>query len=125
MFKRSIVLLAAFALSAALVYAHGDATHLKGTITSIEGDHIQIKDEAGKPVMVMLDKATKYVKAEKPSAKTELKVGTRVAIHAKMDEKMKMYSAEEVEIGAAETKPAATMKAAAPAKTAAPAATKK
>src|SRR3954471_19798929 len=123
MIKRFITLLAAFTLCGTLVYAHGDATHIMGTITAIEGDHIQLKDQAGKPVMVMLDKATKYIKAEKPSTKAELKVGTKVMIDAKMDEKMKMYSAEEIQIGAGDDKTPA-VKAAAP-KTATPAATKK
>jgi hypothetical protein len=91
-----------------LVFAHGDATHLTGTITAIEGDHVQIKDQAGKSVVVMLQKTTKFIKADKPSTKSELKVGTRVLIDAKMDEKMKMYAAEEVTIGVtATTKPAA------------------
>ncbi len=95
-----------------MVYAHGDATHLTGTITAIEGDHIQIKDQAGKAVMVMLSKTTKYLKSEKPSTKAELKVGTRVLIDAEMDEKMKMYAAEEINIGvtAPAAKPAPTKK---------------
>src|SRR5437762_312086 len=122
MHKRFIVLLAAFVLSAGLVYAHGDATHLTGTITAIEGDHIQIKDQAGKSVMVMLDKKTKYLKSDKASTKAELKVGSRVLIDAKMDEKMKMYAAEEIHLGVAA--PAAST-AAKPAPAAAkPAATK-
>ena len=112
--KRLLVLLAAFVLSASLVYAHGGADHLQGTITAIEGDHIQIKDQAGKPVMVMLGKTTKYLKDDKSSTKAELKVGIRVLIDAKMDEKMKMYSAEEIRIGvadkAAAAKPAAAKK---------------
>ena len=113
--KRVIVLLAAFVLSAALVYAHGDATHLTGTVTAIEGDHIQIKDQAGKSVMVMLAKTTKYLKSDKASTKAELKVGTRVLIDAKMDEKMKMYAAEEIHLGVADpaAKPAAAKPAAA------------
>jgi hypothetical protein len=111
MYKRFIVLLSAFVLSAALLSAHGTGTHLTGTITAIEGDHIQIKDQAGKTVMVMLGKTTKYLKSEKASTKAELKVGTRVLIDAKMDEKMKMYAAEEIQIGvAAPAKPAATTK---------------
>jgi hypothetical protein len=117
--NRLIILLAVVILSATGLYAHGDATHLTGTVTALEGDHVQIKDQAGKTVMVMLEKATKYIKAEKPSTKAELKVGTKVMIDAKMDEKMKMYSAEEIHIGVAE---AATK--AAPAPKAAPAATK-
>jgi len=108
--KRLVVLLATFVLSATFVYAHGGADHLTGTITAIEGDHIQIKDQAGKSVMVMLGKTTKYLKSEKASTKAELKVGTRVLIDAKMDEKMKMYAAEEINIGVAT--PAAAAKAA-------------
>src|SRR5688572_20009305 len=101
MYKRFIVLVAAFVLSAGIVYAHGGNDHLTGTITAIEGDHIQIKDQAGKTVMVMLGKTTKYLKSEKPSTKAELKVGTRILVDAKMDEKMKMYSAQEIQIGVA------------------------
>ena len=67
MLKQFIVLLALIAMSVTLVYAHGDATHLTGTITAIEGDHLQIKDQAGKSVMVMLEKTTKYLKDKKSS----------------------------------------------------------
>jgi len=102
MYKRFIAAFAAFVLSAVLVHAHGTATHITGTITAIEGDHIQIKDQAGKPVMVMLGKTTKYLKSEKASTKAELKVGTRVVIDAQMDKKMNMYAAEEVRIGVTE-----------------------
>ena len=107
--KRFIVVLAAFILSATLVYAHGGNDHLTGTITAIEGDHIQLKDQAGKPVTVMLGKTTKYLKDDKASTKAELKVGTRVLVDAKMDEKMKMYSAVEIKIGVV-AKPAAPKK---------------
>ena len=110
--KRFLVLLAAFVLSTTLVYAHGGADHLTGTITAIEGDHIQIKDQAGKSVMIMLGKATKYLKSEKASTKAEMKVGSRVVIDARMDAKMKMYAAEEIQIGVAESAAAASKPAA-------------
>jgi len=45
-----------------------------------------------------------------------LKVGTRVVIDAKMDEKMKMYTAEEVRIGVADSAAKAAAPAKAPAK---------
>jgi len=106
MTKRIGMVLGTIALLSMLAFAHGDATHLTGTITAIEGDHIQIKDLQGKSLMVMLGKATKYLKAEKASTKSELKVGTRVLIDAKMDEKMKMYAAEEVTIGVTAPAPA-------------------
>lgn len=109
MIKRFASIICLITLFAVLALAHGDATHLTGTITAIEGDHIQIKDLAGKPVVVMLQKTTKYLKSEKPAARTDLKVGTRVRIDAKMDEKMKMYAAEEVSIGTTDSqKPAAS-----------------
>lgn len=104
--KRLFLTLATITISATLIYAHGDATHITGTVTAIEGDHIQIKDQAGKMVLVMLQKNTKYLKSEKPSTKAEVKIGTRVFIDAKMNEKMKMFGAEEVRIGI--TEPAKT-----------------
>jgi hypothetical protein len=111
MFRTLTTLLITTFITTALVFAHGDATHLTGTITAIEGDHIQIKDQAGKSVFVMIQKTTKFIKDKKPSTKAELKVGTRVLIDAKMDEKMKMFAAEEVNIGITETpKPAAAPK---------------
>ena len=80
--------------------AHGNATHLMGTVTALGKDTVTIQDKDGKTVIVMLEKATKYLKAKKPVSIDELKVGTRVVIDAEMNEKMKMYSAEEIQIGA-------------------------
>lgn len=107
MLTRLSTFLSVVAITVTLVYAQTGATQLTGTITAIEGDHIQIKDQAGKMVLVMLQKTTKYLKSQKPSTKAELKVGTRVLIDVKMDAKMKMYSADEIAIGVPEvTKPA-------------------
>jgi hypothetical protein len=92
-------------LSAALLFAHGDATHIMGTITAIQGDHVTVRTQDGKSQMVMFDKATKYLNAaEKPVSKSEVKLGTRVVIDAKMDEKMKMFLASEVRVGVTEAK---------------------
>jgi hypothetical protein len=89
-------------MSTALLLAHGDATHIMGTVTGIQGDHATIKLQDGKSEMVMFTKTTKYLLGEKATTKAELKVGRRVVIDAKMDEKMKMYMAEEVRIGVAD-----------------------
>jgi hypothetical protein len=99
MLKILTALTAVLALSCGLAFAHGNATHLTGTITAIEGDHVQIKDQAGKMVIFMIQKNTKFLKGDKPSTRAELKAGTRVLVDAKMDEKMKMYAAEEITIG--------------------------
>ena len=91
--------LAILVAAASIAFAQADATTLTGAITAIEGDHIQIKDSAGKLVLIMLQKTTKYVKAGAAAKKSDLKVGTQIIIRARMEEKMKMYAAEEVTIG--------------------------
>ena len=101
MLKKLVRCSAAILFAAGMLVAHGDYTHLLGTVTAIDGDHVSIKDTAGKPVMVMTHKATKYLKNDKATPKTELKVGLRVVIDAKMDAKMKMYKADQIKIGVA------------------------
>ena len=89
-------------MAAAVAFAHGDATHIMGTVSAIQGDHVTVKLQDGKTQMVMFDKSTKYLNGEKKAKKEDVKVGTRVVIDAKMDEKMKMFLASEVRIGITE-----------------------
>jgi hypothetical protein len=103
-------------LSVSLLLAHGDATHIMGTVTALEGNHVTVKTQEGKSETVMLEKTTKYLIGTKTAKLTDLKVGSRVVIDAKMDPKMKMYSAMEVRIGVA-----TPVKADSKTKTAAPA----
>ena len=104
MLKRSISCLSAVVLSAGLILAQSGATHLMGTVTAVKPDTVTIKMQDGKSEMVMLEKTTKYTKDEKPAKSTDLKVGDSVMINAKMDTKMKMYTADEVMLGAKDTK---------------------
>ena len=97
-------------LSAALLQAHGEATHLMGTVTAVTADTVAIKDTAGKSVVVMLAKTTKYLKDKKAAVIGDLKVGTRVMINATMDEKMKMYTAGDVQLGVVDPKAAQPQK---------------
>jgi nitrate reductase NapAB chaperone NapD len=106
MSKRIPGILIGLVLLTVSVHARQTATRITGTVTAIEGDHIQIKDQAGKAVIVMLQKNTRYLKAEKTATKAELKVGIRVDMEVKMDDKMKMYAADKVTIGAADAGPA-------------------
>jgi hypothetical protein len=100
------------AMWGALLLAHDDATHLAGTVTAVNPTTVTVKLQNGKSETVMLEKVTKYLTGTKAATAADLKVGTRVVIDAKMDEKMKMYTAEEVRIGVADS----AAKAAAPAK---------
>jgi hypothetical protein len=98
-------------ISVVPLFAHGNATHIMGTITTVDGVHLTVKTQEGKSEMVTLQKTTKYLAGSKAATVADLKVGTRVVIDAKMDEKTKTYVAEEVKIGAAApAKPAASQK---------------
>ncbi len=97
MLNRFVLCLLTIVLFVGLLHAHGDP--IMGTVTAVTNDTLTIKDKDNKPVVIMLDKGTKYVMNEKPAKKTDLKAGVRVVIDAHMDTKMKMYSAEEVSIG--------------------------
>jgi mono/diheme cytochrome c family protein len=99
MFNRLAICVVLTILVTGMVYGHGDP--IMGTVTAVTGDSFTIKDRNDKPVVIMLEKATKYMKADKPVQKSDLKVGLRVIIDAHMDTKMKMYAAEEVVIGTA------------------------
>lgn len=99
MLKRLAFACLSIILISGLLLAHGEP--LLGTVTAVGKDTVTVKDKAGKTVIVMLEKNTKFVKDKKPATLADLKVGSRVSIDAHMEEKMKMLSAEEVEIGAA------------------------
>ena len=99
MLNRFVLCLVTIVLFAGLLLSHGDP--IMGTVTAITNDTFTIKDKDNKPVVIMLEKGTKYLINDKPAKKADLKVGVRVVIDAHMDTKMKMYSAEEVNIGTA------------------------
>jgi|SRR5207249_513276 len=101
MLKKSAACILTILLMASAILAHGNATHLMGTVTAVGKDTVTIQDKDGKSVVVMLEKGTKYFKSKKPATLDEMKIGTRVVIDAEMNEKMKMYSAEEINIGVA------------------------
>ena len=99
MFNRFVLCLVTIVLFAGLLLAHGDP--IMGTVTAVTNDTFTVQGKDNKPVMIMLEKATKYLVNDKPAKKSDLKVGVRVVIDAHMDTKMKMFSAEEVNIGTA------------------------
>ena len=107
MLKRCVLSLLSVVVFVGLLFAHGDP--LMGTVTAVGTDTLTIKDKADKAVVIMLEKTTKFLVNDKAGKKSDLKVGSRVVIDAHMDTKMKMYIAEEVNIGPAAA-PAAPVK---------------
>jgi hypothetical protein len=102
MLNRFALSLIAVVLCAGLLLAHGDP--IMGTVTAVTNDTFTITGKDNKPVTIMLEKSTKYLVNDKAAKKTDLKPGVRVVIDAHMDTKMKMLSAEEVNIGTAAEK---------------------
>jgi len=113
MLTKLSVLILTVLLSTGLLLAHGNATHLRGTITAIGKDTVTIQDTDGKPVVVVLEKTTKYLKNKKPVTIDEMKVGTRVVIDAQIDPKTKMYIAEEIQLGTTQSSTASAKPSAA------------
>src|SRR5215471_13516764 len=99
MFNRFVLCLVTIVLFGGLLLAHGGP--IMGTVMALTNDTFTVQGKDNKPVVIMLEKATKYLVNDKPAKKSDLKVGMRVVIDAHMDTKMKMYSAEEVNIGTA------------------------
>ena len=99
MLKKLTVCALTALLFGSLLLAHGNATHLMGTVTAVAKDTVTIQDKDGKSVVVMLEKTTKYFKNKKAATVDDMKVGTRVMIDAQMDQKTKMYAAEEIQLG--------------------------
>jgi len=102
MLNRFVLCLITIVLFAGLLHAHGDP--ILGTVTAVTADTFTITGKDNKPVVIMLEKSTKFLLNDKPAKKADLKVGVRVVIDAHMDTKMKMYAAEEVNIGTAPAK---------------------
>jgi len=82
MFVRAFVLVLAIAVALPAL-AHGDKTHVIGTIEKVSPDSVFVKTKDGKSVEVKLSSTTKYVtSADKPAKLADLAVGQRVVIHA-------------------------------------------
>jgi hypothetical protein len=66
--------------------AHGNKTHVVGTLEKINADSVVVKTADGKSLEVKVVAATAYVsridKADKPAKLADLAVGDRVVIHA-------------------------------------------
>jgi hypothetical protein len=78
-----ISLLGMLALTATMMFAHGDKKHVMGTLEKINADSVVVKLADGKSVEVKLVANTMYVSRDGKAAKvSDLAVGDRVVIHA-------------------------------------------
>ena len=80
--KRMLGLIAVCALTAVTAFAHGDALHVRGTVTQIMGQSVTIQPtgKAAKPLTFTVADHTEIDKAGKVAAFKDVKVGDRVAV---------------------------------------------
>jgi len=93
MLKKAILATGAVALVvltlAAAALAHGDMEHLLGTVTAVTDHSVTVKTPKGEVKEVEVDKTTRLVRAEQGISLSDVHVGDRVVIHARMhDEKL-------------------------------------
>lgn len=67
-------------LPAAGALAHGGKTHVMGTITTVDAEHLVIKNPEGQSVSIHITKETAVHKGDAPAAAGDLKAGDRVVI---------------------------------------------
>lgn len=106
--KRTLlVVVAAMAMTGAVTIAHGNAVHVRGTVTQINGRSVTVQPVAkgAKPVTFTVADHTEIDKGTKGASLTDLNVGDRVVVEIPKGK----TEAESIRIGApAAAKPAPT-----------------
>lgn len=94
-----VVLVIAFACPLVGEAHDGHVHKALGTITSVQGDKVDIKTNDGKPLTVVLDKKTVVTRGKDKLDATALKAGERVSVEY-MEEK-KIMTAQSLKLGTA------------------------
>lgn len=99
--KRVITILGAALLMAANVFAHGDAVHIRGTITKVSGNAVTIRtaDTAAKTVSFTIAPRTEIDRGAAVASLRDLKVGDRIVVELPRGK----TEAASIRIGAATT----------------------
>ena len=89
------------------VLAHEGHTHkVMGTVSAINGQHVDVKQADGKTVTVMLDKGTTVTRGKEKLDASALKVGEKISVDAMQEKDMMMAHA--IKLAAAAPAKAAT-----------------
>jgi len=97
---RVLVLVVCISLAVVAAMAHGGEEHVMGTVTQVTANSITVKTTAKEPVTVSVVPATKFTMGKMAMKIDDLKVGSRVVIHA-TEPKEGTLVADTVEFGAA------------------------
>ena len=63
-----------------VLFAHGTGTHVMGTATAVEADHLGVKTKDGKDVTVLLTPKTQFRRSGPAGTSPSVQVGDRVSI---------------------------------------------
>jgi len=95
--KATVIALCTVLIFCSAVWSHGDEQHVLGTVTKIDANAITVSTSPGVEKIVSILPSTKFLKGGSPAALKDLKIGDRVAVHAKP--KAGGLEATEVKIG--------------------------
>ena len=102
--RMTLVLLAAFVLTAYPLHAHEGHDHkVLGVVTMAAPDHVMLKDKAGKDVTVHITKDTKVLKDKKAAKVEDIQNGMRVVVIAVTEKvnNVERMRAKTIELGTA------------------------
>jgi hypothetical protein len=77
-----------------VLFAHGTGSHVMGTATAVEADHLGVKTKEGKDVTILLTPKTQFRRSGPASVSPSLQVGDRVVVE--VTENGKGFTATEV-----------------------------
>ena len=83
--KISLLLTSSFIyalLLGTLAFAHGGMEHVLGTVTAVTDHSLTVKTRDGAVKTIEFDGETKFVKGEAAASVKDVRVGSRVAVHA-------------------------------------------
>ena len=89
----AIVMMAAVILPFSVRAHEGHMHKALGTISAVQGEHVQLKTTDGKALTVMLDKTTEITRGKDKVDATALKVGERISVDYMEENKMMMAQA--------------------------------
>ena len=84
-FRKGAFIFALFLVVASVqvVFGHGGATHVMGTVSKVSADSVTVDTTDHKTVEVGLTAKTAYTRDKKKAVATDMKVGDRVMVEAK------------------------------------------
>src|SRR4051794_36292808 len=102
--KRAVVaIIAVFILAGGVAFAHGDAEHVRGTVTSVTATAITVETTAKKTRTITINDKTMVMRGDEHLSIADVKPGDRVVL----DVDKKTAVATEVKLGSATKAPAA------------------